>query len=174
MKRFIFSVAENETRLISADEQKTRIANYSSLDPSFTYFSRISWTLDVDDLADIHLIERNNYKDPDSALAKKFMSCAIATAAGLAEVFARPGLTIIYVCIEILDESYNVTVLQDRHPRAISGSRELAPVPPIRADLGKIAIKNAIARVAGRLKTQLAQNKTQAVATPPTSSGPDI
>ena len=176
MKRFIFSVGTNgETRLINADEQKALAANYGSLDPSYSYFRRIQWTLDADDVADIRLIEQNDYKDPTTALAKKYISSAVVMAAGLAEIFARPGFKIIYVCIETFDQIYQITVLQDAHPRAISGSRELAPAPRISADLGMAEIKSKIATIARPLKERLAAQRAQAVAALPTSSsGPDI
>jgi hypothetical protein len=165
MNRYIFSVSTSgETKLIDAEVQKALMANYASLDPSFSYFRRIQWTLDADDVANIRLIEQNDYKDPKSALAKKFISSAKATAAGLAEIFARPGFIILYVCIEVFAESYQVTVLQDGHPRAISGSRELMQAPLIRADLGMAEIKSKIATIARPLKERLTAQKAQAVA----------
>ena len=171
MKRYIFSVTEDgDTTLIDADEQKARIARYGSLDPSLTYLRRIHWILDADDLADIELIERHNYKDPTSALAKKFIASAKATAAGLAEVFARKWFVFLYVCIEVTDETYTLTVLQDAHPIGIVGGRQLT-APTISDAMGRTAIKNAIARIAGQLKVQIAQTAAQAVAALPASSG---
>jgi hypothetical protein len=172
MKRFIFSVSSGEPKLIGDDEHKILAANYASLDPSYEYFRTIRWILDAVDLADIHLIEQNNYKDPNSALAKKFMGCATATAAGLAEIFARPGYVIIYVCIEMSDDSYKLSVLQDVHPKAINGGKTLA-APSINADLARTAIKNRIAGIVAPLKVRLTQEKAQAVAALP-SSVPEV
>jgi len=172
MKRFIFSVSSGEPKLISDETQKILAANYASLDPSFEYLRPIRWTLDPGDLADIHLIEQNGYKDPNSALAKKFMGSATATAAGLADIFARPGFTIIYVCIEVMDDSYKLSVLQDAHPKAINGGKTLA-APSINADLVRTAIKNRIAAIVAPLKMQLAHSKARAVAALP-ASAPEV
>jgi hypothetical protein len=170
MKRFIFSVDSGQPKLITADEQKAIAASYASLDPSLRYLRTIHWTLDSDDIDDINLIEQNNYKDPNSALAKKFMGCATATAAGLAGIFAQPGFVILYVCIEISEGSYTLSVLQDTHPRAISGNKGLAPALRISPQKVTVAIKNVLASTVQPLKVRLASQKAQAVAALPNSS----
>ena len=175
MKRYIFDVAGGEPALINEDAQRTLAANYASLDPSFKYFRSIRWTLDSGDLADIRLVEQSNYKDPNSVLAKKFMSAATATAAGLAECFVHTRIRVLYVVIEVFEDAYEVAVLQDAHPRAISGSRQLAPAPRISPKLVAVALKNAVARLAGPLREELERQRAQAVAALPSSgSGLDL
>jgi hypothetical protein len=173
MTRYIFSVTSGTPVLLNDDQQRTLLSRYGSQDPALKYLRIVHYTLDLDDMAELHLIEKHRYKDPRSAFAAKFMSHAVATAAGFAELFTRPRFKVLYVVITVGEDYYELSALQDTHPVSINGSRE-GPVPLLTQEKVAVGVKSALAEVVGPLKQSLAQAKAQAAAALPTTGGMDI
>ena len=162
MKRYIFSVSSGEPQLLTDDQHKALLAGYGSEDPGLKFLRVIHYRLDPDDLAEIHLIDMHRYKDPNSAAARKFFSHTTAMAAGIAELFKNPRFRVLYVVIEVGDDYYDLSVLQDMHPVAINGSKVLVPAL-LEQKIG-MAVKSGIAGIASQLRVDLA--KARATATP--------
>ena len=164
MKRYIFSVDSGQAKVMPEELFKSTWASYSSQDPGLKYLRVIQYKLDPDDLMDINLLERHRYKDSNRAIAERFQSYATETAAGLADIFKAPYFHVLYVCVETTEDTYELSVLQNMHPRSISGSRTMAPVPRISEVKGAMEIRHRIAEKVAPLKRTLAEQKAKAVA----------
>ncbi len=173
MKRYIFSVVSGHAKLMTDEWLRLTWASFGTEDPSLAYLRITRFRLDPDDLADIYLLEKHRYKNPSIAIAKRFESYATETAAGLAEIFKNPRFKVLYVCVETTQDTYDLTVLQDIHPIAISGSKD-SPVPTIDQKKATIFIKNVIAQKAQPLKRELEAAKQKAAAEIASSGGIDI